>query len=412
MASLLKVHYSDKKTGRRRRSRHWYGQYTDENGKIIRKSLRVTDKKLAQVILGQFVRKVELARAGIIDPFEAHQERPLAEHVADWEACLRASGTSDHQVRQATRCVRRVCAGCKFDRLADVSASAIQVFVARLRHGNDRDALSIRTRNFYLQMVRQFFRWLVIDRRITVSPVTHLRGQNEGTDRRHARRPLTPGELRRLVAAAESSRGSQGGLTGPDRAALYLTAAATGLRARELASLTPASFDLTSSPPVVAVAAGYSKNRKPVLQPIPAALAPTLSAFLANRPAEKPVWNSRWWKRSAEVIRYDLAAAGIPYVVSGPDCPLFADFHSLRHTYVALLCQAGVSLKQAMQLARHSDPKLTMAVYGRAQVGELASAADSLDVLLPGGGPPRLTLVAETLPLPDDAPPSGASAAG
>ena len=64
------------------------------------------------------------------------------------------------------------------------------------------------------------------------------------------------------------------------------------------------------------------------------------------------------------MLNADLDTAGIPYIVPGPEGPLFADFHSLRHAYVAMLDRAGVSLKQAMQLARHSDPKLTMARYG------------------------------------------------
>ena len=56
----------------------------------------------------------------------------------------------------------------------------------------------------------------------------------------------------------------------------------------------------------------------------------------------------------------------------GPDGPLYADFHSLRHTFVSLLDQSGATLKEAMQLARHSDPRLTMARYGRAQRHDLA----------------------------------------
>src|SRR5262249_59333358 len=59
-----------------------------------------------------------------------------------------------------------------------------------------------------------------------------------------------------------------------------------------------------------------------------------------------------------------------------------ADFHALRHSYVALLEQGGVSLKQAMQLARHSDPKLTMARYGRAQLHDLGEAVRRLPALL------------------------------
>src|SRR5262249_2464570 len=78
----------------------------------------------------------------------------------------------------------------------------------------------------------------------------------------------------------------------------------------------------------------------------------------------------------------DLEAAGIPYAVEGPDGPLYADFHSLRHSYLALLDRAGLSLKMAMQLARHGGPKLTMARYGRAQLHELGKAVSRLPTLL------------------------------
>ena len=62
------------------------------------------------------------------------------------------------------------------------------------------------------------------------------------------------------------------------------------------------------------------------------------------------------------MLRIDLDAAGIPYVVQGPDGPLYSDFHSLRHCFISLLDRSGATLKEAMQLARHSDPKLTVAV--------------------------------------------------
>lgn len=42
---------------------------------------------------------------------------------------------------------------------------------------------------------------------------------------------------------------------------------------------------------------------------------------------------------------------------------------------------AGVSLRQAMELARHSDPRLTLARYGRPRLEELGQAVDRL-----GGG--------------------------
>ena len=37
-------------------------------------------------MLNELVRKAELAKVGISDPFEAHSKRPLVEHLTDWEA--------------------------------------------------------------------------------------------------------------------------------------------------------------------------------------------------------------------------------------------------------------------------------------------------------------------------------------
>src|SRR5262249_30223985 len=61
-------------------------------------------------------------------------------------------------------------------------------------------------------------------------------------------------------------------------------------------------------------------------------------------------------------------------------------------SYVLLLDQAGVSVKQAMNLARHSDPKLTMARYGRPQLGDLASAVARLPALAATPGNERSVL--------------------
>ena len=50
-------------------------------------------------------------------------------------------------------------------------------------------------------------------------------------------------------------------MTGPERAVLYQLAVETGLRARELRSLTWDSFDLDADVPTVTVRAAYSKHR-------------------------------------------------------------------------------------------------------------------------------------------------------
>jgi integrase len=114
-----------------------------------------------------------------------------------------------------------------------------------------------------------------------------------------------------------------------------------------------------------------TKNRKGATQPIPAEVAEQFRSYLAGRPGGDPLWPGSWYEDAAEMLRMDLEPAGVDYVVEGTDGPLYADFHSLRHSYIALLDRSGATLKEAMQLARHSDPRLTMAVYGRAQMHDL-----------------------------------------
>ena len=56
----------------------------------------------------------------------------------------------------------------------------------------------------------------------------------------------------------------------------------------------------------------------------------------------------------------------------------FADFHSLRHTFVTNLCKADISPKTAQTLARHSDIRLTMNVYTHVDEKEQAAAIERL----------------------------------
>ena len=244
------------------------------------------------------------------------------------------------------------------------------------------------TSNYYLREIKSFCSWMVRDRRMADNPLAHLQGSNARLDLRHDRRALSAEELTLILEVTMASRKSYRGLSGEDRYFLYLAAMTTGFRSSELASLTPASFVLDAEPPTVVLAAGDAKNKRTVTQPLPEETAQALRGFLAGKAERELLWPGAWPKRGADMLRMDLEAAGIPYVVEGPDGPLYADFHALRHSFIAMLDRGGVTLKQAMQLARHSDPKLTMARYGRAQLHDLAQAVGKMpSVLTPATAP-------------------------
>ena len=239
--------------------------------------------------------------------------------------------------------------------------------------------MSPETVNHYIRALRGFGRWLVRTRRVTANPFETLAAVPTATDVRRRRRALSDDKLRRLLEATRASTRTIGGLTGPDRYALYLIAATTGIRARALAGLTPRAFDLNPPSPCVTVPARLSKNRKVHVVPLRDDVAVVLRGYLASKSSDSPVWPGSWAsaRRGAAMLRADLRDAGVPYIVDGPDGPAYADFHALRHTFLTALGRAGVELRVCQLLAGHSSPTIT-ARYSHRSLADLADAVRKL----------------------------------
>ncbi len=242
--------------------------------------------------------------------------------------------------------------------------------------------MSAETVNHYLVAVKMFSRWLWKQGRLASDPLVGLSRQNAEVDRRWRRRVLSPEEFSRLIQAAESSPRVFRRLTGPDRAALYMLAAGSGLRASELASITPATLHLDTQPPRVQVQAAYAKNRRDDTLPLPVEVAQYLRRWLASRatvPLDRQarLWPGTWHHRAADMLKPDLAQAGIPYERDGQ----VFDFHALRAQYATLLGRQGVNLQAAQALLRHSDPKLTNNIYTKLGITDLAGAVQGIRLL-------------------------------
>ncbi len=158
--------------------------------------------------------------------------------------------------------------------------------------------------------------------------------------------------------------------------------AETGLRRKELQSLKVSSFDFKAG--MVRVNCAYTKNKKTAVVPLRSDTAAELQSFFAGKMPSvkalggtyKPLTN-----KTADMLKADLADAGIPYVDSAAR---YADFHCLRHTTGSLLAASGVHPKVAQSIMRHSDINLTMPLYTHTLRGQESEAVKSLpDLSLP-----------------------------
>lgn len=373
-------------------------EYFDHNGKRRKKSTRCTDRTAVEQLAAELEKGAMFRREGYIDPvqerFAQEARRPLAEHQADYERFLTDKGDTARHVTDTMRSIRRIVRLCGAAVAVDLTGPAVMNAVGQLRESGS----SPRTCNAYLAAVKGMTRWLWRHKRMTDDPLCSLCPYNEETDRRHVRRELDPEEIGRLLAATEKRTEPYHNLPGPDRAMVYRLALGTGFRAKELRNLTPEDFQLDAPTPLVIVAAAYSKHRREDRQPIRRDLADLLRPWLAGKPRGEPVF-SRLPCGTARMLRGDLDAARRAWLDETPSegtrkarekmdflkyrnaAGRVVDFHATRHTYISGIVAGGASVKTAQELARHSDPSLTIGRYSHARPKDLQGALDTLPAM-------------------------------
>jgi len=223
-----------------------------------------------------------------------------------------------------------------------------------------------KTLNEYLTSAKGFLKWLVTQGRISVNPLTAVtRGETRGREVR-PRRAYDDSEFAALLSVAGAQR------------IVYLTAALTGIRHGELKELRWGDINLLGEKPSVTVRASVSKNHKQACLPLHPALVVALKEF---RPADATAGDLvfKGLVPRSKVFNRHLKAAKIAKVDTQGRV---VDFHSLRHTFCTNLHRAGVSQREAMELMRHNDPRLTATTYTDTSLLALGSAVQKI-VFLP-----------------------------
>jgi integrase len=401
-------------------SEKWYCRLGGKDWPLAR------DKRIAQRMLADLIDRDERRRAGRLEPFEATEELPLVcgacgsqgttqggekcacpadPHLSDYRRILAAKGRHHRYVRQAISNCRRVLEAIGADRIRDIDAGHVELYLAELRG----EGTGISTANNILTHLKGFTHWLVRTRppRWPHDPLAGLTLMNAETDIRRERRDLGEDEVWRLLAATRGNRGGFRGLTGEDRYWLYAVALGSGLRAGELASLTAESFRLDEATPVIQLEAQHSKRRRRDVQPIPRTLAEGIRGWLGTKGRGRPLWPGTWRGKAFRMIHRDLDMARDAWVNEAAgqterekreadpeflryedDRGRTADFHALRHTYITSLARSGVHPRTAQELTRHHDIKLTMARYTHVRLHDLGQAVEELPLFVSPLFPP------------------------
>jgi hypothetical protein len=135
-------------------------------GRRFHESLGTKDKRAAELIAADRLRRAELTAAGIVDPYQQHVERALKEHVDDFEATLRGRNVVEKCVADRIGCLGAYRAYANAERLRDLDLPSASRWVTAL----EKQGLPARSVNGRLRALKQFGRWLVATRSVVGCP--------------------------------------------------------------------------------------------------------------------------------------------------------------------------------------------------------------------------------------------------
>ena len=398
----------------------WYVRYRDASRRMRRKSTGCRDRQAAEKVMADILADVEKVKAGVMSREEmtaaSHLDTPLGKHTKAYLAELgvktvRGRRVSAKHVRHVREHLDRVVNECRFHRLKDINRQAVQRWMAKLvRMPRDRDdpeslPLSARTINMHRTAIVAFCNWCLAEGRLSASPLAGLPKVEEAEPSRK-RRPLTEGEIIRLLEAAQERplrdsltirRGKNKGKplarvsnkehrrlerVGQERALVYKFMMLTGLRRGEVAALTTGALHLDEDNPYVYVEGKHAKSGRAATLPLRGDLADDLCKLVARLSEARgeevtpdtPLFDIDW-RNLLRTFNLDLAAAGI---AKRDAQGRTVDVHSLRHTFATLLARNGVSPSIAQKLMRHSDIRLTMNLYTHLELADTAGAVAAL----------------------------------
>jgi integrase len=356
----------------------WWFWYNDPvSSKWRKKRGGDTQAECWAIIIAQ-ERELRDVRMGYVSPVAYQQQKlgatPIRQVLVDFEKHMRGLRRTEHHVRSTVsdlcaifgvpdpdpdRQARRGKHGfrpapCRWLTLLDVNPGGFSAFL------DDVSAvLSARRRNRYRQSLNALINWAKDRGWLVTNPLGMVKKLSEDRDRRRVRRALTVDEFWAILDACPD----------PGRKLYYWLAGRVGLRWSEIRRLEWRHLHLDAdSGPCIELDAAITKSGVGAVLPVENALAAELRSLPQD---EKHVCPSQ---PSRHTFRRDLERAGVAWET--PEG--FAYRGCLRTTFGTHLYEAGVDLRTAQELMRHSDPKMTAKIYQRVRLKHLAPAIAKL----------------------------------
>ena len=329
----------------------------DGECRILQVALGVSDKDAAREKLDKLVKELEKEKQGLLPPKVQREaaQASFTKHIEDFIGDLRAKGRNERYVVEMEFKLTALANECGWQQVKDVTADSF----VKWRSAQTK---AKKTLNEYFGTAKGLLNWMVKQGRIVANPLAAVqRVETRGIEKLR-RRAYTDEEMNALLNVA-----------GPQRV-LYMMAALTGIRHGEFKELCWGDLNFNPDKPSVMVRASVSKNHKQACLPLHPALLKDLLAFRPAKVSAGALIFGGLVPKS-KIFRRHLAAAGI---AKNDSQGKVVDFHSFRHTFCTNLHLAGVPLREAMELMRHSDARLTMSIYADSSLFALRPAIEKL----------------------------------
>ena len=309
-----------------------------------------------------------LESLGLVSKTAESRRKGWADLVGEYADELTGNRRSAKYVKNVRAGLLAIGSACGWRRMADVGPADWAAYVGdrqkpRAKSGDTDETTpgaSARTLNNELATLRGFVAWGLGRKTIDTDPLAGLGKVEEAGDRRRVRRALTDTEIVELLRVAG------------DFEVCYRLAVGTGLRLRETRELQWRDVILDGRPHLQ-LRPEATKARRGDILPLSADLVERLRAA---RP-QFALPTARVFKRrpTLDIWETHLRRAGIDYRDAEGR---IVGFHSLRVTFITNLQKAGLAPRTVMQLARHTDWRLTGGTYTDMGLLDIFGAVQSL----------------------------------